>query len=127
VTLPANLLVLPGFGNCRQSRNWVLTLRLEAATFSQQFPNGVKCMPNCKRMAALAWLLLLASVAPFLVQPSWAQQEKPAPPALKVGDMAPDFDLQYFDGTGLKKVSLSQYRGKRSVVLAFFVFAFTAG
>ena len=48
-------------------------------------------------------------------------------PALKVGDVAPDFKLQYFDGQDLKDVSLSQYRGKKNVVLAFYVFAFTGG
>jgi len=47
--------------------------------------------------------------------------------ALKVGDVAPDFKLQYFDGQDLKDVSLSQYRGKKNVVLAFYVFAFTGG
>jgi cytochrome oxidase Cu insertion factor (SCO1/SenC/PrrC family) len=84
-------------------------------------------MRNSKRYAAVAWLVVLASMAPFLAQPSRAQQNKPAPLKLKVGEMAPNFTLPYFDGTGLKKVELSQYRGKRSVVLAFFVFAFTAG
>ena len=60
--------------------------------------------------------------------PMTAAQSKPdPPPSLKVGDAAPDFKLQYFDGTGLKDVSLSQYRGKKNVVLAFYVFAFTGG
>jgi len=45
----------------------------------------------------------------------------------KVGDLAPDFKLQYFDGSGLKDVSLSQYRGQKQVVLAFYIFAFTGG
>lgn len=45
----------------------------------------------------------------------------------KVGDLAPDFHLQYFDGHDLKTVSLDQYRGKQQVVLAFYVFAFTGG
>jgi peroxiredoxin len=45
----------------------------------------------------------------------------------KVGDLAPDFKMQYFDGHDLKDVSLSQYRGKQQVVLAFYVFAFTGG
>jgi AhpC/TSA family len=84
-------------------------------------------MRNSKRYAVVAWLLVLASMAPMLSRPSWAQEAKPAPPKLRVGEMAPNFTLQYFDGTGLKKVSLSDYRGKKSVVLAFFVFAFTAG
>ena len=46
---------------------------------------------------------------------------------LKVGDTAPDFTLLAFDGKELKKVSLQDYRGKKSVALAFFVFAFTGG
>ena len=45
----------------------------------------------------------------------------------KVGDTAPDFKLNYFDGNNLKEVSLSQYRGKKNVVLGFFIFAFTGG
>jgi peroxiredoxin len=45
----------------------------------------------------------------------------------KVGDLAPDFKLQYFDGHDLKDVTLAQYRGKQQVVLAFYIFAFTGG
>ena len=57
-----------------------------------------------------------------------AQAKSPEPPPkLKVGDTAPDFKLKYFDGTNLKDVSLSQYRGKQNVVLAFYIFAFTGG
>lgn len=47
--------------------------------------------------------------------------------SLKVGDKAPDFKLQYFDGTDLKNVSLSDYHGKKNVILAFYIFAFTGG
>ena len=46
---------------------------------------------------------------------------------LKIGDSAPDFKLQYWDGHDLKDVHLSDYRGKKNVVLAFYVFAFTGG
>lgn len=45
----------------------------------------------------------------------------------KVGDLAPDFKLQYLDKDGLKDVTLEQYRGKQQVVLAFYIFAFTGG
>jgi peroxiredoxin len=41
---------------------------------------------------------------------------------LNVGDMAPEFELE--DQSG-KKVKLSQYRGKKNVLLAFFPFAFS--
>jgi thioredoxin-dependent peroxiredoxin len=43
---------------------------------------------------------------------------------LKVGDEAPDFTLT---GTHGKPVNLSDYRGKKTVVLAFFPAAFTGG
>lgn len=46
---------------------------------------------------------------------------------LRVGDTAPDFKLQYWDGHDLKDVHLSDYQGKKNVVLAFYVFAFTGG
>ena len=46
---------------------------------------------------------------------------------LRVGDAAPDFTLQYVDGKDLKEVRLSDYRGKKNVVLAFYIFAFTGG
>ncbi|HXP17443.1 MAG TPA: hypothetical protein VN868_10095 [Terriglobales bacterium] len=74
-----------------------------------------------------AWLL----VGACLSSSQWviAQGNKPAPPPpkLKVGDTAPDFKLQYFDGNNLKDVALSQYRGKSNVILAFYIFAFTGG
>jgi cytochrome oxidase Cu insertion factor (SCO1/SenC/PrrC family) len=43
---------------------------------------------------------------------------------LKVGDMAPDFTLPSTTG---KPIHLADYRGKKNVVLAFFVLAFTGG
>jgi len=44
--------------------------------------------------------------------------------ALKVGEKAPDFTLP--DQTG-KQVKLSDFMGKKNVVLAFYVLAFTGG
>ena len=43
---------------------------------------------------------------------------------LKVGEMAPDFSLR---DTAGKDVKLSDFRGKKNVVLAFYVLAFTGG
>ncbi len=53
-------------------------------------------------------------------------QQTPKPPQtnLKVGDVAPDFSLTDTDGNAVK---LSDYKGKKSVVLAFYVLAFTGG
>lgn len=41
---------------------------------------------------------------------------------LRVGDTAPDFELEDQNG---KKIRLSSYRGKKNVLLAFFPFAFS--
>jgi len=70
---------------------------------------------------------LMLSLATAFVPPAQVRAAEKAPMKLKVGDMAPDFKLQYFDGHDLKDVTLSQYRGKKNVVLAFYVFAFTGG
>lgn len=44
--------------------------------------------------------------------------------ALKVGDAAPDFTLRDTEGND---VALSSFRGKKNVVVAFYVLAFTGG
>lgn len=43
---------------------------------------------------------------------------------LKVGDLAPDFSLKGSDG---QQYSLSDYKDKQAVALAFFPKAFTGG
>ena len=52
--------------------------------------------------------------------------QQPAPPKtnLKVGNPAPDFTLRATDG---KTYKLSDFKGKKNVVLAFYVLAFTGG
>jgi cytochrome oxidase Cu insertion factor (SCO1/SenC/PrrC family) len=67
--------------------------------------------------------MLLASISAFA-------QDKKAPPEplkIKVGDAAPDFTLLAFDGQKVTPVSLHDYKGKKNVALAFYVFAFTGG
>ena len=82
-----------------------------------------------KATVNFAGLLTVAAIVLSLASPTLAQSKKSAKPApsLKVGDLAPDFKMQYFDGKDLKDVSLSDFRGKKNVVLAFYVFAFTGG
>jgi hypothetical protein len=73
--------------------------------------------------------LLAGTLTSMTATRLFAQDKKAAPDSTmpKVGDMAPDFKLHYFDGHDLKDVSLSDYRGKKNVVLAFYIFAFTGG
>lgn len=83
-----------------------------------------------KLPASLAAALLAAALAVLTVNSAWAQTKQAeggSKSMPKVGEVAPDFTLQYFDGNDQKDVSLSQYRGKKNVVLAFFIFAFTGG
>ena len=51
-------------------------------------------------------------------------QTPPAKTHLKVGDPAPDFTLRATDG---KTYKLSDFKGKKNVVLAIYVLAFTGG
>ncbi len=53
-----------------------------------------------------------------------AQQPVPPKTTLKVGDPAPDFTLSSTTGD---KIKLSDFKGKKNVVLAFYVLAFTGG
>jgi cytochrome oxidase Cu insertion factor (SCO1/SenC/PrrC family) len=76
-----------------------------------------------KRFAMVLGSVLLLL---FAAQLPAAAQEQPAiaKTTLKVGDIAPDFTLLANDW---KPVKLSDFRGKKNVVLAFYVLAFTGG
>ena len=90
---------------------------LVAQTRSRHPKQRIRIM--LKRTLGLIVLLALAAVA------ASAQQQPTSPKTqLKVGDRAPDFTLTDTEG---KPVKLSDYRGKKSVVLAFYVLAFTGG
>lgn len=75
-----------------------------------------------KKTLSFILLLLTAAVAA-------AQQSTPRP-NLKVGDPAPDFTLPSTivgaDGKTMR-YKLSDFKGKKNVVLAFYVLAFTGG
>ena len=83
-----------------------------------------KRLPRVLAALFFAGLLAVASIVPLAAQSKPGNASASMP---KVGDMAPDFKLTYFDGNDEKEVSLSQYRGKKNVVLGFFIFAFTGG
>ena len=76
-------------------------------------------------MRALLTMGLVATLAAGSVLAQGPPNAAPAgPTVVKVGDMAPDFSLQGTDG---KTHKLSDYRGKRAVVIAWFPKAFTSG
>lgn len=87
-----------------------------------------------KLLTAPAVLLALAAVgyaqAPAqtpapTASPAARQAPPPAPKTnLKVGDLAPDFTLPDTKG---QPVHLADFRGKKNVILAFYVLAFTGG
>ncbi len=72
--------------------------------------------------------IFLAALLAVNLMPALHAADQPAQtppqPTVKVGDMAPNFTLSDQNG---KKVSLSEFKGKKNVALAFYVFAFTGG
>lgn len=82
-----------------------------------------------KKIFALGVLMFVLGLPAFAQQQAQsATQPASAPPQikthLKVGDAAPDFTLPATDG---KTYKLSDFKGKKTVVLAFYVLAFTGG
>lgn len=76
-------------------------------------------MIDMKRIISTAAICILLSVSAL-------SQANPTPPSthLKVGMPAPEFTL---NDTAGKPVKLSDFKGKKNVVLAFYVLAFTGG
>jgi cytochrome oxidase Cu insertion factor (SCO1/SenC/PrrC family) len=72
-------------------------------------------------MAKVSIALLVACL--FLTSTGQTQKESPPPaPKVKVGDIAPDFTLVDQNG---QPHSLRDYKGKKNVALAFFVWSFS--
>ena len=89
-----------------------------------------------KKIISVIFILVTASIAAAQTTPtsSPTPARPAAPPApkthLKVGDAAPDFNLpSTIVGADNRSVryKLSDLKGKKNVVLAFYVLAFTGG
>jgi len=78
-----------------------------------------------KKLGILILVMLAVTASPTATR-FWGQDKKDAmpEPTVKVGDMAPDFTLL---DTHRNQVSLHDFRGKKNVALAFYIFAFTGG
>jgi cytochrome oxidase Cu insertion factor (SCO1/SenC/PrrC family) len=74
-------------------------------------------------MNRLMTAVLIAGIFVTAVRAADKPAEAPVP-AVKVGDIAPDFTLTDQNGN---KISLHDFKGKKNVALAFYIFAFTGG
>jgi len=81
-------------------------------------------------------VLVVLAVCLLAATPAGAQTPgapAPPPPSVKTGDAAPDFTASYLTGADAsgrrerKAVKLSEFRGQKNVVLAFFPAAFSPG
>jgi cytochrome oxidase Cu insertion factor (SCO1/SenC/PrrC family) len=77
------------------------------------YPAGFVARMTLMKLLTVLFSTLLLS--PF----AWSQST-----SLKVGDKAPDFELQDQNGNAVR---LSAFSGQKNVALAFYVLAFTGG
>jgi len=75
-------------------------------------------------LLAVTGIVALGQQSPSQQPPATQQPKPPSKTHLKVGDAAPDFTLRATDG---KSYKLSDFKGKKNVVLAIYVLAFTGG
>lgn len=92
----------------------------------ESHPDEVSCPAGGRKETTMTRtriaLLTSAVLSLFLLAPMGRAATAGGPP--KVGEKAPNFTLK--DGNG-KTVHLSDYRGKKNVVLVFYVKDFTGG
>jgi hypothetical protein len=100
-------------------------------------PDGWRAIQRFMHKLVLTLLLTMALLQMLTAAPGGAQNKPENKseamktgtaslprPAFTVGDVAPDFTLK--DQSG-KDISLHDFRHKKNVVLAFYVFAFSGG
>lgn len=63
----------------------------------------------------------------LLATAAFAQNTQPPHTNLKVGDTAPDFTVSARSNSSGKEIKLSDFLGKKNVILAFFPAAFSGG
>ena len=88
-----------------------------------------------KKALCVAFLFVAASIVAAQPTPTPTPAKPATPPVphtnLKVGQAAPDFTLPSTiaapDGRSVVRYKLSDFKGKKNVVLAFYVLAFTGG
>jgi peroxiredoxin len=72
-------------------------------------------------------LFPIAALAALSTATAFAQNVTLPKTPLKVGDVAPDFSVSANSTSNRVAVKLSDFRGKKNVILAFFPAAFTGG
>jgi peroxiredoxin len=72
-------------------------------------------------------LLPVLAMAVLTSATAFSQAITPPKTNLKVGDTAPDFTVTANNTSNRTAVKLSDFRGKKNVILAFFPAAFTGG
>jgi hypothetical protein len=87
---------------------------------------------NCPRSPWLTALALASGLPAGASAQGQNAPPPPPPPAVKVGQAAPDFTLPYLvakpdGGFETRQVTLSSFKGKQNVVVAFFPAAFSPG
>ena len=79
---------------------------------------------SSREQLTLAALVLLLCAYPASVSMAAGVFQNQASESLEIGDEAPDFELTDHNGV---TVRLSQFRGSKNVIVAFYVLAFTGG
>jgi peroxiredoxin (alkyl hydroperoxide reductase subunit C) len=88
---------------------------------------------RARRIFGVLAFALAACVLALTAASAQAPANAPPPPSVKVGQAAPDFTARYLappDANGRRQgtaVTLSEFKGQKNVVLAFFPAAFSPG